>query len=287
MPESRIPVASRKRTGNKFWRRISIKFTQRGEKPEESRLVKVTTTSAPKDQQPIKNTTKSVPKNMQIAAKDQLAVSGDHDSSGKSSDHRTPNQLAASYYYNMVASQGVDGCFGGESLVHMDGGATKPVKELKKGDLVQCNDEGEIAEVKCVLVQQVAGGTKAMVKFENGLVITPMHPIMSEGVWALPKDMQDSHQVDAKRVFNFLLDKQHTIVVNGVVCSALGHHRKGHTWHPFWGNWHQVMSCMRRVDEVGFENGSVEIAGTVRDQKSGTVYGFRCIDGTVVAQESK
>lgn len=273
MPDSEFSATLSERSGKGWWRRIRTKFTRPGGKSSDSRPIKNTTMPASKNQQPIKNTTTLVPKYRQLAAEHQHPVSGDHDSSDN--------------YYNMVASRGVDGCFGGECLVYMDGGATKPVRELKKGDLVKCNDEGEIAEVKCVLVQQVATGTKAMVKFGNGLVITPMHPIMSAGVWTLPKDIQDSHEVDAKRVFNFLLDKQHTIVINGVVCSALGHHRKGHTWHPFWGNWDEVMKCMRRVDEVGFENGSVEIAATVRDQNSGTVYGFTCIDGRVIAPESK
>jgi len=109
-----------------------------------------------------------------------------------------------------------------------------------------------------------------------------MHPIISAGAWTLPKDIQDIHEVEVNRVFNFAPDRQHTIIINGVTCAALGHHLKGYTWHPFWGNWDLVVGCMRRIDENGFEDGLVEIAGTEREDGTSTACRFKGVDGRLL-----
>jgi hypothetical protein len=162
----------------------------------------------------------------------------------------------------------------------------KPVSELRKGDLIKCDFEGHTAEVACVLVLPVPKGEATMAKFENGLVITPMHPVISGGAWALPKDLVKPSGVKLCQLFNFVLDRQHTILVNGVVCSALGHRREGHTAHPFWGNWDSIVNCMKRIDSDGYEKGLVEVLGTMREKDSGTVYGLRGITGQLVAAEA-
>lgn len=185
-----------------------------------------------------------------------------------------------------VPSFYVDGCFGGESTVHLASGEFKPVSELRKGNLIKCDLEGNTAEVACVMVLPVPKGETTMVKFENGLVITPMHPVISGGAWALPKDLVRPSAVKLCQVFNFVLDRQHTILVNGVVCSALGHRREGHTAHPFWGNWDSIVNCMKRIDGDGYEKGVVEVLGTTRKKDSGTVYGLRGTTGQLVAAEA-
>jgi hypothetical protein len=119
-----------------------------------------------------------------------------------------------------------------------------------------------------------------MVAFENGLLITPMHPIVWDGEWALPYKVNQEKEVDVNRVFNFVLDNEETVVVNGITCSVLGHHGNA-TPHPFWGCKERVMQCMQTVDEEGFESGVVEIIGTIRNEH-GTVYGFKSIDGREV-----
>jgi len=177
-----------------------------------------------------------------------------------------------------IKSLGVDGCFSGESMARLAGGECKRVKDLKKGDHVECNARGDMAEVRCVLVQHTTDGRTEMVEFEDGLALTPMHPVEFDSAWALPKDLGDVRLVRTGRVFNFVLDKHHTIRLNGVTCAVLGHRRSGLTSHPFWGSWERVNECMRRVDAGGFEVGLVEVSGTVRDH-NGTVYGLKDMNG--------
>ncbi|KAE9362761.1 hypothetical protein N431DRAFT_433530 [Stipitochalara longipes BDJ] len=187
--------------------------------------------------------------------------------------------------HRAVRSFYVDGCFGGESKVHLSGGDFKPVSELRKGDLIKCDFEGNTAEVVCVMVLPVPKGEITMAKFENGLVITPMHPVVSGGAWALPNDLVKPSGVKLCQLFNFVLDRQHTILVNGVVCAALGHRREGHTAHPFWGNWDTIVNCLKRIDRDGYTKGLVEVLGTMRKKDSGMVYGLRGTTGQLVTAE--
>jgi hypothetical protein len=171
-------------------------------------------------------------------------------------------------------------------MVHLGDGEFKPVGELRKGDLVKCDLEGHTAEVACVMVMAVPKGETIMAKFDNGLVITPAHPVLCEGAWVLPNDLVKPSRVKVCRLFNFVLDRQHTILVNGVVCSALGHRREGYTGHLFWGNWDKVVNCMKCIDMDGYKNGLVEVLGTLRNKDSGIVYGLRGTTGQLVTAEN-
>lgn len=210
------------------------------------------------------------------------ACSCGHEYKDDHATHRCRPQNQLGGYFN---SLGVDGCFEGGSAVHMIDGESKLVRDLRKGDRVRCDVGGEMAEVTCVMVIHVSSGRIPMVQFPNGLAITPMHPILSGGIWMLPRDLQVFEFVECDRVFNFVLDRQHTLLVNGVTCVTLGHSREGHTRHPFWGDWDTVVNCLRRVDQRGFENGLVSVARTLRKKDSGLVHGFKSVDGRHIIAE--
>jgi hypothetical protein len=185
----------------------------------------------------------------------------------------------------LAYSAGVDGCFAGTTLVHTVDGQAKRTKDIRKGDRVLCNATGTVATILCVLTMPVRSGKRRMVAFANGLLITPMHPILWDGKWALPGRILPEAEAEAAvdRVYNFVVDREEgSVVVNGITCSVLGQRREGsETAHPFWGDKERVVGCLREADGEGWERGSVEVEGTVRDEV-GAVYGFRCADGRVV-----
>jgi hypothetical protein len=172
----------------------------------------------------------------------------------------------------------VDGCFGGDSVVWMADGRHRMVRDLRKGDRIHCDTGSQTAEVQCVIAMHVKGCRAPMVHFPGGLAVTPTHPVLdNSGEWVPAETVHERRVVDIDRVYNFLLDRQHTIVVNGVICVVMGH--GGSMKHPFWGNWDKVAGCLCAVDREGFRDGLVELAGAVRNERTGMVYGFESLDG--------
>jgi hypothetical protein len=178
----------------------------------------------------------------------------------------------------------VDGCFGGDSVVWMADERHKLVRDLRKGDRIRCGAGGQTAEVQCVVAMRVKGCRAPMVHFPSGLAITPTHPVLdNSGEWVPAEEVHELRVVDIDRVYNFLLDRQHTIVVNGVICVVMGH--GGPMKHPFWGNWNRVARCLCAVDREGFKDGLVELAGAVRNESTGMVYGFESLDGRRIVED--
>ena len=55
--------------------------------------------------------------------------------------------------------------------------------------------------------------------------------------WKLPKNVFNVIDKYSNKIYNFILDNNHTINVNGNWCVTLGHDWKGNViQHPFWGN---------------------------------------------------
>ena len=77
------------------------------------------------------------------------------------------------YYY------GTD-CFAGHCKVKMHDGSEKLAEQIIKGDLVSTSSE-EGTKVLCVERYASHNGQAEFCTFENGLCITPGHPIMHEG----------------------------------------------------------------------------------------------------------
>ena len=94
--------------------------------------------------------------------------------------------------YNNIGGGGYGGhcgggCFAGECLVDMGNGERKLVKDMTKGDLIATPNGS--ARVVCVIKSLTMNGTSKICEFENGLMITPGHPIMHNGEWKYPRDI--------------------------------------------------------------------------------------------------
>merc|ERR1740139_1906389 len=114
---------------------------------------------------------------------------------------------------------GGGGCFGPSSTVVVNGQVTQ-ITAVKKGDIISTADG--LATVK--LVAKIARD-RPLVRLSCGLTITKKHPVRVNGVWMLPKDLSGVREVENTTgfVYNFVLDRSHIVLVNGVECITWGH----------------------------------------------------------------
>jgi hypothetical protein len=154
------------------------------------------------------------------------------------------------------------GCFGEHSTVLVNkNGLVKSiyVKDVSPGDEIFVSYD-ETAIVRCVVKIY---GKKSVVCFDNGLVITPSHPIRVNGEWAYPKNQTSEHHFDwCNTVYNFVLDRHHVVLVNRVECVTWGHGFTGDVVeHAFYGT-HQVIDTLSRLP--GWNEGYVHVQGSIR-----------------------
>jgi len=171
-------------------------------------------------------------------------------------------------------------CFAGECLVKMASGAEKYVRDIAKGDVVMGPNAG--SEVLCVVKTHCVGGKEDLVVFPNGLRVTPYHPVMdNNSKWCFPVQLfacQRDLVCDA--VYNFVLQKNHVMVIQGVGCVTLGHEMTDEVVsHPYFGT-ARVVEDLRKMR--GWQEGLVELFPSlcpggkcmIRDKTTGLVCGF-------------
>ena len=103
----------------------------------------------------------------------------------------------------------------------MGDGSQKLVAEIIKGDIVQTPNG--TAQVKCVVKTLTKNGASKICHFPNGLMITPGHPMMYNGVWTYPRDLVAPTIKRCSVIYNMVLEKDHIIIINGVPLILLGH----------------------------------------------------------------
>jgi len=150
------------------------------------------------------------------------------------------------------------------------------VCSVKKGDLVRVAD-GTFARVLCVVQIEREFhenyDESELVEFRNsGLKITKKHPIWINGEWRFPISCVNSSENSSlaflcrstsKYVYNFVLDRCHTILVNGTPCVTFGHGIAGPvTWHPFYAT-KKVLEAVSA--QPGFSDGFVRVVGSLRN----------------------
>ena len=181
------------------------------------------------------------------------------------------------YYNNRTSGS----CFPGENMVKMSDGKLKKVKNVIMGDKVQ-TEFGE-ATVMCVLKTKCSNSEADLVEVftKNSsvfLTVTPYHPILWEGTWihpnSLPRSVSRRLILNCDAVYSFLLDKEHTMIINDVVVISLAHERtEGVLEHWFYGT-QKVKDFMTTCP--GWEDGLIVLndTSTVRD-KNGTFLGLK------------
>jgi hypothetical protein len=171
---------------------------------------------------------------------------------------------------------GGDGCFHGNCVVSLANGLTKLVKDIRKGDILKTPD-GLEATVTYVIKILRQNKKASLIQFENGLIITPWHPVRINGHWVFPYDIGRETIMECEEVYNFALDVGHIVIINGIECVTLGHHFKGEVIeHPYYGT-NKVLEDLHAMDV--FNDGFIELfsPSTVRNSKTGLVSGIcRC-----------
>jgi len=174
------------------------------------------------------------------------------------------------------------GCISGDSTVSMANGTEKLVKNIVKGDIVKSADN-QYATVICVIKTTFPENEKvSLVGFPGGLVITPWHPVRYNGRWEFPCMIGKLYDNSCKEVYNFVLDKNHSMSVNGMDCVTLGHGLTDDVVkHEYWGT-EKVINNLKQL--VGWSTGFIDLnlSSTIqRDEVTGLVSSIQIKQKTV------
>ena len=164
-------------------------------------------------------------------------------------------------------------CFAGHCLVLLGSGSSIPLRSLVKGDTVW-TDSGP-AKVRCVLRTRCQNDSAELVCFDNGLQVTPYHPINLPGKgWVHPCTVKKPVTVPCPEVYSVLLDRGHTMMVESTLVICLGHGRtEGILEHSFYGT-QQVIDFLAGCS--GWPSGLVDLGpGCVERNEEGEVVSLR------------
>lgn len=141
------------------------------------------------------------------------------------------------------------GCFDSYCNITMTDGSTKILKDIKKGDIIMSATQDNVlttAKVLCVFETKITMGIREFVDFENGLYITPWHPIKYNNKWVFPANIKDPIVKQCSSMITLVLDKNHVGFINGFQCIMLGHgFKEGVLNHPFYGT-HKVIDVLKK-----------------------------------------
>ena len=111
---------------------------------------------------------------------------------------------------------GGGGCFAPNTYITIPGGASIPIQNLKKGDLV-ATPSGP-ATVLLVLQASTHDETQTFCQVNPGLLITDFHPIRNPITkeWRHPNQDYPVLNLPIKTVYNLVLDQDHIVLVDGI-----------------------------------------------------------------------
>tara|TARA_A100001388_G_scaffold277147_1_gene267059 strand:+ start:881 stop:3277 length:2397 start_codon:yes stop_codon:yes gene_type:complete len=185
-----------------------------------------------------------------------------------------PTRISTLAAYNNQSNP----CFAGECTVFMANGFNKKIKDLVKGDMIcslsnPYDSKSSIVDTKvvCVLKTFILGDKTHLVTFDNGLKITPWHPMIYNGEWIYPSHVKDAKFEDCGIVYTIVLDGFHTFMVNNVWCITLGHgYNVGILQNKYYGTTAVINDLMKMP---GWDTGDIIIDSSciIRSGTSGEV----------------
>jgi len=156
------------------------------------------------------------------------------------------------------------GCFGPNTLV-MTLEGLRPIHHLNKGDKVY---NGRFySKIKCMIHIH---GRSELVQLLDGTQISKYHPLMLNGEWTFPKDLQNKI-CTVTEVYNMVLEDTHRVQVNTFLACTLGHELKGPViGHDFFGT-QKVIDALKKCK--GWTEGKVNLDQTMfqREDEQGRV----------------
>jgi len=170
----------------------------------------------------------------------------------------TPSRLASLATYNNQSS----GCFDSNCLITMSDNSKKMLKNVKKGDeILTLEDRNNIntityTKVLCVYETIMLDEVCHLVMLENGLKITPWHPILTPLGWKFPSELKPTNVEKCESIITFVLESNHVAFINEHPCITLGHNFKDEVLnHEFYGT-EKVVKCLESMP--GFESGHIK-----------------------------
>ena len=162
------------------------------------------------------------------------------------------------------------GCFHENSSVSVYPNITKKCKDVMKEDLVMTSNN-TYSKVICVTKIKCENNKCDMVKINDSLSITPYHPI-KKTEWVFPNTLNKTTIVDCDYMYNFVLDKDHTIIIGNTICATLGHGIMDNDVikHDYYGT-DKVVNDLKSFN--GFNKGVVTFGPNciIRDNKNNVI----------------
>lgn len=165
------------------------------------------------------------------------------------------------------------GCFHGDNDIRMADGSTKKIKDVKVGDMVATPGASGGARVRYTVECRQRARSQPMTQ-HGALSITPWHPIRIAGEWKFPAEVAGYSSRPVNVVHNFVLERDHIVIVGDVECCTLGHGIKGAVIeHSYFGD--AVLKDLR-LKAGGAETGHVvfENLKTVRHPTTDMIVGW-------------
>jgi hypothetical protein len=158
-------------------------------------------------------------------------------------------------YYNDPGG----GCFDSNCKITMADGNIKKLKDLQKDDLIMSytrNNEITSAKVVCIFETKITMGIHEYVDLDNGLYVTPWHPIKYNGEWVFPANIKVPIMKKSESMITLVLDNHHIACINGYQCIMLGHNFTDNDVlkHPFYGT-NKVIDILKY--QYGWETGHI------------------------------
>ncbi|KAJ4165716.1 hypothetical protein LMH87_007336 [Akanthomyces muscarius] len=185
---------------------------------------------------------------------------------------------------NSLHPSGTGACFAHGTLVTINTGATKPIQELRSGDIAQTL----AGELFVVSLLRTRVENEIMCRLGD-IFVTAWHPVSLQGIdWYFPVHLTTEPIMYTGEVYSVLLEVDnspfaHTIHLGSVWAATLGHGITSTApgddgtpadvrGHPFFGNYLDVCS---KISILRPMNGAYQYYGTLRDPTTGWVNGFR------------
>ena len=172
------------------------------------------------------------------------------------------------------------GCFTGDSIIKLSNGTKKFVKDLTKGDTVltlldpyDIHRGTSTANIVCILKITTSGNVN-LVTTQNGLKITPWHPIVSFNKWCHPANIFETKIHKCTEIYTILLDNYYTFNLNNHWVIGIGHnYNYGILYHQYFGS-NKIINDISIIP--GWNNGFVVISYNdfIRDSYTNQISGI-------------
>ena len=167
------------------------------------------------------------------------------------------------------------GCFEGSMPVRMANGSAKPIRDVRRGDLVWTPTGA--ATVEYALELNTLAPSQPMVQLSPHIAVTPWHPCRhrNETQWSVPFNYAQYTARPLQTVYNLVLDRGHVIESPGTWDTTYQFVTLGHGFqesplqHAFFGSKERIVASLAK--QPGFEEGRPVYRNLVAVKEEGLI----------------